>query len=111
MHGNVAEWCLDHWLDSHQAAPGNSRAWLILECGDSDEYEKCWPRFSFQTHDASFARLVREDVDGSEIRGAFPLRGGCWNSPSVSCRSACLSLDAAVLAFSDVGFRVVCLPQ
>ena len=28
MHGNVWEWCLDHWHDSYQDAPSEGGAWL-----------------------------------------------------------------------------------
>ncbi|MEO0759722.1 MAG: formylglycine-generating enzyme family protein [Cyanobacteria bacterium J06648_16] len=28
MHGNVFEWCQDHWHDSYDAAPADGRAWL-----------------------------------------------------------------------------------
>ena len=28
MHGNVLEWCADHWHDSYQGAPTNGSAWL-----------------------------------------------------------------------------------
>ena len=34
MHGNVDEWCLDHWHENYDDAPKDGSAWL--EGGDSD---------------------------------------------------------------------------
>ena len=34
MHGNVWEWCLDHWHDNYDGAPTDGSAWI--EGGDSD---------------------------------------------------------------------------
>ncbi|NEO33259.1 MAG: formylglycine-generating enzyme family protein [Symploca sp. SIO3C6] len=28
MHGNIWEWCVDHWHNSYEGAPSDSRAWL-----------------------------------------------------------------------------------
>ncbi len=28
MHGNVLEWCQDHWHDSYEGAPGDGSAWI-----------------------------------------------------------------------------------
>ena len=35
MHGNVWEWCLDHWHDTYEGAPADGSAWL-----SSDEKEE-----------------------------------------------------------------------
>jgi formylglycine-generating enzyme required for sulfatase activity len=28
MHGNVWEWCADHWQDNYRSAPEDGRPWL-----------------------------------------------------------------------------------
>ena len=33
LHGNVLEWCLDHWHDSYKGAPTDGSAWLTEDKG------------------------------------------------------------------------------
>jgi formylglycine-generating enzyme required for sulfatase activity len=37
MHGNVYEWCLDHWHDSYEGAPSDGSAWLMPSASDEEE--------------------------------------------------------------------------
>ncbi|MCP9772473.1 formylglycine-generating enzyme family protein [Synechococcus sp. Tobar12-5m-g] len=83
MHGNVEEWCLDEWHESHEEAPSDGRAWV-----DGKEEEKSKEREK--------TRL---------------LRGGSWSFSPRGCRSAFRTPLGPGLASYLVGFRVVCLPQ
>ncbi len=46
MHGNVWEWCLDHWHDNYEGAPNDGSAWIdkndnhlrLLRGGSWDNY-------------------------------------------------------------------------
>lgn len=78
MHGNVWEWCADHWHDNYEGAPTDGSAWV----------EK-----NAETH----ARQV--------------LRGGSWIFDPADCRSAARLSNNLVHIGSNVGFRLVCLPQ
>ena len=78
MHGNVWEWCLDHWHSNYADKPeelkqDGSTAWL-----SSDESKN---------------RL---------------LRGGSWYSNAKSCRSAYRAHNAPDIRYGSYGFRVVC---
>jgi hypothetical protein len=37
MHGNVREWCLDHWHDSYSGAPRDGSAWIDAEASATAE--------------------------------------------------------------------------
>jgi formylglycine-generating enzyme required for sulfatase activity len=91
MHGNVLEWCLDHWHESYKLkhlaggfteAPSDGSAWLdVVELNERKDNKN---------------RL---------------LRGGSWSYGPGDCRSACRDHFLPFDASSSVGFRVVCLPQ
>jgi formylglycine-generating enzyme required for sulfatase activity len=83
MHGNVWEWCLDHWHGTYEGAPVDGSAWLVDERPTAAE-------------DSEKRRL---------------LRGGSWYFIPGLCRSAYRNHDRPVSADLNVGFRVVCLPQ
>jgi formylglycine-generating enzyme required for sulfatase activity len=91
MHGNVLEWCLDHWHESYKVnhveggfaeAPSDGSAWLD----------------------------VVESNEGNDKKDRL-LRGGSWFHYPWDCRSAHRGRRRPGDADSHVGFRVVCLPQ
>ena len=78
MHGNVLEWCVDHWHDNYEDAPADGSSWLN---------------------------------DHEEESGRRLMRGGSWNVIHRECRSAYRDHSVPGNVDSDIGFRVVCLPQ
>ena len=92
MHGNVYEWCLDHWHHGYEGTPADGSAWL----NSTDQQQQSTPK------------AVEVGTDDSESR---LLRGGSWSGSPRFCRSAYRNHGQPVLAFFSVGFRVVCLPQ
>ena len=92
MHGNVWEWCADHWHSSYalglQAAPTDGSPWLdTIEAGKAGKKEEWADEYS---------RV---------------LRGGSWYYYPVGCRSAYRFSYPPADAFSSIGFRVCCLPR
>ena len=92
MHGNVYEWCLDHWHHGYEGTPADGSAWL----NSTDQQQQSTPK------------AVEVGTDDSESR---LLRGGSWYGSPRYCRSASRSPGRPVYAALNVGFRVVCLPQ
>jgi formylglycine-generating enzyme required for sulfatase activity len=82
MHGNVLEWCADHWHDNYEGAPEDGRAWIDAKDKESD--------------DTMRFRL---------------LRGGSWDVLPAGCRSAFRNNGRPDGRDDDIGFRVCCLPQ
>ena len=79
MHGNVWEWCADHWHSNYQGAPGDGSAWI-------DEHNQ-------NKNDSQNERL---------------LRGGSWGNFPVYCRSAVRMNGYPGFNNGNFGFRVVC---
>jgi formylglycine-generating enzyme required for sulfatase activity len=79
MHGNVWEWCLDHWHESYEGAPSDGSAWVD-----------------------------GEGLKGEEGREFRLLRGGSWFDEPHDCRSAYRGCSHPGFRDDDVGFRVCC---
>ncbi len=92
MHGNVYEWCLDHWHRGYEGAPADGSAWLSTT----------------EQQDQSTTKAVNDGTDDPEGR---LLRGGSWYDFPRDCRSAYRDHAPPGDASIVVGFRVVCLPQ
>ena len=96
MHGNVWEWCLDHWHRSYAGAPADGTAWV--NGGDQREG-------SGRQADRQQAQVNAGD-DARRL-----LRGGSWLFHPRYCRSACRYSAHPGNRINNLGFRVCCLPQ
>jgi formylglycine-generating enzyme required for sulfatase activity len=86
MHGNVWEWCADHWHDNYEDAPSDGRVWVGGE--------------------------AEQNVGKNKVNRHWRLlRGGSWNNRPADCRSAYRDFHLPVPRDFAIGFRVCCLPQ
>jgi formylglycine-generating enzyme required for sulfatase activity/uncharacterized caspase-like protein len=76
MHGNVWEWCLDHWHDTYDGAPTDGRAWL-----SSDENDSRRPRGGSWYYAPSHCRSAYRGKSSHDFRDkAFGFRIVCASS-------------------------------
>jgi formylglycine-generating enzyme required for sulfatase activity len=107
MHGNVWEWCLDHWHESYEGAPADGSPWLntklCLEPGKGDANRQAGME----------SRRERRETpwEGKDTRARRLVRGGSWGHDPGDCRSAYRFRYAPDYVYYLVGFRVVCLPE
>jgi len=92
MHGNVYEWCLDHWHHGYERAPADGSTWL----SSTDQQQQSTPK------------AMGDGTDDSELR---LLRGGSWSNGPRFCRSASRLNAPPGIRLNGIGFRVCCLPQ
>jgi formylglycine-generating enzyme required for sulfatase activity len=65
LHGNVYEWCLDHWHPSYEGAPTDGSAWVT----DGDEGRRLlrggsWLNYPWGCRSAGRGRSARGNQDG-----------------------------------------------
>jgi formylglycine-generating enzyme required for sulfatase activity/uncharacterized caspase-like protein len=71
MHGNVSEWCQDHWHENYQGAPDNGSTWIT----DGDASKRLlrggsWnddPRNCRSANRDGYARVYRFDIIGFRV--------------------------------------------
>ncbi|NER31388.1 MAG: formylglycine-generating enzyme family protein, partial [Symploca sp. SIO1C4] len=79
MHGNVWEWCADHWHGNYKGAPNDGSAW------------------------------VEENNDNDNDNRYQVMRGGSWYTYPNLCRCAFRNYVIGRGINDYIGFRVVCI--
>ena len=92
LHGNVFEWCQDHWHDTYDGARSDGRAWLSPGEPNGCLYDGALP-------DAWLC-------PGKRSRRVT--RGGAWSVDPRVCRTAHRHWSEAISRCNFIGFRVAC---
>ncbi len=94
MHGNVWEWCQDHWHENYEGAPDDSKAWEVKPNS-----------FAKPLRGGSRRSYIYEAQGDSNLR---VIRGGSWFDLPKYCRSAYRRHASPDDIFISLGFRVCC---
>jgi formylglycine-generating enzyme required for sulfatase activity len=71
MHGNVLEWCLDHWHDSYEGAPSDGSAWLTPSASEEEERLLRGGSWSFPPRDCRSAYRYHNQAGHADSRVGF----------------------------------------
>jgi formylglycine-generating enzyme required for sulfatase activity len=96
MHGNVLEWCQDHWHDNYEGAPTDGSAWMVKSESQGTPLR------------GGSRRSYIYEAKGDS--GRHVVRGGSWFGDPWVCRSAFRLRDGPDLRDDSLGFRVCCSP-
>lgn len=81
LHGNVWEWCQDHWHENYHDRATNGSAWLNIPSDEDDDLPEDLPRV---------------------------IRGGSWDDTAYYCRSGVRLWTLPQFKGKLIGFRVAC---
>jgi formylglycine-generating enzyme required for sulfatase activity len=73
LHGNVWEWCLDHWHDNYEGAPADGSAWLT----EDDDVNRVLRGGSWFNIPSNCRSAYRHDDDPGSRFGAIGFRVVC----------------------------------
>lgn len=97
MHGNVAEWCLDHYA--------------LYSCWSSPSANDIFELVEQHAADPRKARAeIATNPTGADQGDTYVFRGGSFHSDVTICRSAARRSREPEYQHRAVGFRVVCQP-